>query len=165
MRNLFSKHETSAAEAARDPGPHILDEGAIHARWFIEYRLAQEVDRARRYGRPLAVLAGVPDTLPGETLPRDAVMAAAVAALATARNTDLVGWMGEDRILIVLPETTTEDAKVAMARWRDEMYLRSRSVGGQKWLLHLLDEVDEFDSPVRLETALYDRNRQEGKAA
>jgi hypothetical protein len=125
-------------------GPHLLEENGLLARWYIELRLAEESERARRYVRPLAALAASPSVLPGERLPEEARLQAAEAAKAAARTTDLVGWTGDDRILVVMPETDAESARIAAARWRDEIWLRSRSSGGQKWDIVTFDHGEKF---------------------
>jgi len=61
------------------------------------------------------------------------VLAVAAEALRTAsRTTDFVGWDGPDAILIVMPETIPETARVAAARWRNEIWLRTCALGGQR---------------------------------
>jgi len=150
MKLSFHKPET-----AGQSGPEMLVDRGILAAWFIEYRLAQEIERARRYDRPLAVLRATPQTLAGEALPEQALAAAAEAATVAARATDIVGWEGPQTILILMPETPPEAARVAAARWRNEIWVRSRGFGGHKWQLTLLewqitplDEVDESARPV-----------------
>jgi hypothetical protein len=123
----------------------VLRSGSLLAPWFIQYRLDEETDRARRYGRPLAVMVATPALLPGEPLSRAARQAASDAALHAARTTDLVGWADDEgRILIIMPETTADLANVAASRWRDEMWLRGRNVNGPKWEITLVHHPDEF---------------------
>ncbi len=153
-----------AAEDASGPNDGDLDEapdrllllhdGRLLAKWFIEYRLKQEVDRAKRYDRPLSVLVAVPTMLLNERLTDAALDAAVSAAVLAARETDLVGWIGEDRIMVIMPETNGDRAKIAMSRWRDEMWLRSRGVGGQKWQLTVLDALTELADFTTLDAAL-----------
>ena len=69
-------------DAEFDGGPdrlRLLHDGRLLAKWFIEYRLKQEVDRAKRYDRPLSVLIAVPTMLLNERL-TDAALDAAVSA-------------------------------------------------------------------------------------
>lgn len=153
-----------AEGAPASDGPQLLFDGQILARWFIEYRLTQEVDRAKRYHRPLSVLIAVPTLLSEEKLIPAALDAAVAAAVLSARESDLVGWIGEDRILAIMPETSAEHAEVALSRWRNEMWLRSRGVGGQKWQLVMLDELMEFNNIITLDRTLKTRVEQQRAA-
>lgn len=130
------------------PGPDMLRTGLLLSPWFIEYRLQEEIERARRYGRPLAIMMASPELLPGEYLTPEARDAGAEAALQAARGSDLVGWWsgGDGHILIIMPETMADVAKVGASRWRDEMWLRGRAVKGPKWDIALLHDPDEFKS-------------------
>ena len=157
---LFSRRSVQAPEA--DPVPaapaHVLRADSLLAPWFIHYRLDEEVDRARRYGRPLAVMMASPTLLVGERLSPEARQAGADAALHAARTTDLVGWADDDgQILIIMPETMADAANVAASRWRDEMWLRGRAVGAPKWAIALLHDPDEFKSREIIEEALRQR--------
>ena len=60
-----------AHDAPPPPGPHVLFDGPVLARWFIVYRLEQELYRARRYGAPLTVLISDPQLIVGERVRRD----------------------------------------------------------------------------------------------
>lgn len=127
--------------------PEALRQGALLARWYVLYRLEGELARARRYSRPLSVLIGEPVLLPGERVTAGESDAGATAAQAAARSTDLVGWLDEDRYIIVMPETVESDAEVAVFRWRNQMWLRSRHLGGRKW------RIAAIENSVRYETA------------
>jgi hypothetical protein len=137
----------------------MLRTGALLSSWYIEYRLQEEIDRAHRYGRPLAIMLASPELLAGEQLSRAARDAGAESALRAARNTDLVGWWmgGDGQILIIMPETIADIAQVAAARWRDEMWLGGRAVNGPKWDIVLLHDPDEFKSRDLIDTAVLKR--------
>ncbi|HZP56514.1 MAG TPA: hypothetical protein VFC53_03050 [Dehalococcoidia bacterium] len=160
MRLRFRPPE-SRPEAAPPGGhgPHLLRDGALLASWYIQHRLEEEVQRARRYGRPLAVMQASPVLRPDEALSPAVVENAAEAAMNAARTTDLVGWADEGRrdILIILPETIADIARVAAARWRDEMWLHGRRVDGPKWDIALLHDLDEFTSRELIDAALQQR--------
>jgi len=96
--------------------------------------------RARRYGRPLAVLVAAPDLLPGVFLEAAALDQAILAARLAARDTDLIGWLDEQRLIVILPETSVDDACVAAARWQNDIWLRSRGQGGRKWHVTIVDD-------------------------
>ena len=134
-------------ETARQPyGPETLREGPLLARWYMLLRLKEEMERARRYDRPLSILTAVPALLPGEQLSPEAFAAATEAALRAARSTDLLGWLDNDSILVIMPETSQAAAEAVVFRWRNEMWLCSRGVYGKKWKIIALD-------PAGLETA------------
>ena len=139
MRALFGKRTSTEHEEEVQPqplpvtGPALLREGPLLAPWYMVHRLEEEMERARRYGRPLAIVIAAPALLPGEAPDADVVEAATAAALKVARTTDLAGWLENSGLLIIMPETSLEGAEAAASRWRSELYLRTRSVGGKKW--------------------------------
>ena len=131
-------------EPRRANGPKLLFDRGILARWFILYRLIEEIDRAARYQRPLAVMVARPVLLKGEQLGAADRAVAAEAAARTARATDLVGWLSDDSILILMPETTPDATRVALNRWINEIWFHTRTRGGQKWDVIVLDQLDDF---------------------
>jgi len=155
MPGLFRSHASEPAAAAGPAGPELLLDGEIFARWYMEMRFEEEVERSHRYDRPLSVLVASPTVLAGETPAAKAVRAAAVAARRAARTIDLVGWIDQQTILMLLPETTREEARAAASRWRNEMYSRSRSDGGQKWEIRIAhDWMSRPDGQERLRQIL-----------
>lgn len=127
----------NAGEPARPqpPGPHLLMDGALYAEWFILYELEKELERARRHERPLSILILTPVPSLGEHPSGHALQVAAAAAMRCARPTDLIGWLPDNRILVVLPETDKDGAAAAGYRWRTEMYTRTLAVGALRWLV------------------------------
>jgi hypothetical protein len=155
MPGLFRPRTPEPARGQPATGREVLLEGEILARWYIEMRFEEEVERSHRYGRPLSVLVATPSVLPGETPAGKAVHAAAAAARAAARSMDLVGWIDEQTILMLLPETSREEARSAASRWRNEMYARSRNEGGQKWEIRIAhDWMTRPDGQERLRQIL-----------
>jgi len=146
MPGLGKKRTPPPASAQPQPsaGPRLLFERGIFARWYVLYRLIEEIDRATRYERPLAVLVARPALILGEKLAPEARSVAAEAAARTARSTDLVGWLSDDSILILMPETTQDEARAAANRWKSEIWLHTRTRGGQKWDVLILDRLAEF---------------------
>ena len=132
-------------EAPTEPGPHLLLDGPVLARWFVLYRLDQELYRARRYGAPLTVLVSEPQLITGERVRADGRAAAALAAAKSARSLDVVGWLDDSRIIMVLPMTDAPSARFAATRMRDEMWLLSYTHGGQKWQIRLVDDLDQIE--------------------
>ena len=124
----------------------LSDDGLLSA-WFIQYRMEQEIERALRYERPLAILIARPDLLVGERLTRAARAAAAGAALDASRATDLVGWAeGGASILILMPETDADMARVAASRWRDLIWTRGRAASAPKWEIRLIHDTETLRS-------------------
>lgn len=146
---LFKKPEVDPPAQPVAIGPDLLKDGPLFASWYLVYRLAEEMDRARRYGRPLAVAQAVTPSLSTVRQDPEALAAATEAAQTAARSTDLLGWLGDDRILMVMPETTETDAEVAVSRWQNEMWLRSRKFGGLKWHITALPDPIGFDSAAQ----------------
>jgi hypothetical protein len=135
------------AEPEMEPPPadstEVLQDGGLYARWYIVHRLDEELERARRYFRPLTVLLAAPTLLPGEHPTPEELEAASSAARSAARAIDMIGWVGQDRFLIVLPETMSRDAQIVMSRWRDKMWLRTRVLGGHEWVLISIENPEE----------------------
>lgn len=79
--------------------------------WFIHETVRRELDRARRYGRPVSfALVGVDDPHPERSF---AALTASV--MQVVRGSDLVGLVG-NRLAIVLPETDLDAAALTAER-------------------------------------------------
>lgn len=150
LRSLLSPRGQPPPDAPAEvpPGPHLIEDRGILAAWFMDWLVAREAARARRYGRPLSILRATPELLPHEHLSPEAAAAATDAARAAARTTDAIGW-DEDgvSIRILMPETAPDDAMVGASRWRDEMWLRGRAVGGPKWRITLAEDPGGASGP------------------
>ena len=145
-KDAAARADEAETTAPPPPGPHLLHEGPLLAPWFVLYRLAEEIERSRRYGRPLSILIARIQLLPHETIPAQGRQAAAEAATKAARGTDMVGWLDGRRIIAVLPETDAESGRFVVSRLRDEMWLLSYAQGGQKWEIDLIDHIDRIDA-------------------
>jgi hypothetical protein len=159
LMRLFKHTEPEPDAGSTEPlvDPSVLRDGVLLAEWYILHRLDEELEQSRRYDRPLSVIIGAPMLLPGERLSSAEIEVAAAAARAAARSTDLLGWLGQDRILIVMPETTPDGAKVGAFRWRNEMWLRSRQVGERKWQVLIMENLGDFETGEQLIHAATDR--------
>ena len=146
---LFKKPEADAPAQPATIGPDLLKDGPLFASWYLVYRLDAEMERARRYGRPLAVAQAVTPAVSTVREDKEALAAATEAAQTVARSTDLLGRIGEDRILMLMPETTETEAEAAVSRWQNEMWLRSRKFGGLKWHITALPDPLGFDSAAQ----------------
>lgn len=144
------------AKVQNQPDEVLRDRGLL-APWFMAYRLEQEIERARRYGRPLSVMMAEPALLPNERYSRAAMEAVAEAAHKVSRNTDLVGWADEmARLVIIMPETDGEAAQIAATRLRDELWIRTRAADGHKWEVGLLcgpEEAAQLLAPAQEQLA------------
>lgn len=146
---LFKKPEADLPAQPVAIGPELLKDGSLFAAWYLVYRLDEEMDRARRYGRPLALAQAVTPSVSTLREDPEALTAATEAAQTAARSTDLLGWIGEDRILMIMPETTETEAETAVSRWQNEMWLRSRKFGGLKWHITALPDPLGFESAAQ----------------
>lgn len=119
-------------------------DGPLYATWYTHFRLAQEVARSRRYGNALSILVAEPQLITREHATSAGTLAAAQAAIKSARNTDLVGWMGDGNIMVIMAETDAPSGRFAVTRLRDEMWLLSHSHGGHKWQITLIDDLERI---------------------
>jgi hypothetical protein len=147
---FLRRTEPEVTVGPRHAGPDILRDGVLLAHWYILYRLDEEMERARRYRRPLSIMIARPMLLPGEQPTAVLLEVGAAAAQAAARSTDLLGSLGGDGILMIMPETGQADANVAVSRWRDDMWLRAQHVGGHKWRVAAIENPGGFETAEQL---------------
>lgn len=97
-------------------------EGRPH--WFTQRymleRLDEEVERCRRRGTPLAVVLGELATPAGTSVPREEADRLANWLQSTVaqakRRSDVAGHYGQHGFIMVMPQTTAEQAQAACAR-------------------------------------------------
>ncbi|MCR4391725.1 MAG: GGDEF domain-containing protein, partial [Candidatus Acetothermia bacterium] len=103
-------------QAIRDPLT------GLYNRRFLSEVLAQELERARRYGRPLALVMGDVDSFKaindryGHVAGDQALQRVARVLQSTVRASDYVVRYGGEEFVVVLPETDEAGAEEAMAR-------------------------------------------------
>jgi diguanylate cyclase (GGDEF)-like protein len=140
--------------ARRLPPQVALDRlTGLPGRGAFEARAAEEMSRAGRYGRPLAVALAEVDGLGavrGEHGPAGAeaaLQAVAGVLLASVRRSDLAAHLGDGRFALVLPETTAEmvrsklehvryrvaEARVLVGRRRAHRLAVTVSIGVANW--------------------------------
>lgn len=111
-------HNAVAHAAQTDALTGLFNRGALME------RLEREIDRARRYGRPLAVIffdldhfKGINDTY-GHQFGDRVLRELARIATRTVRSIDLVGRYGGEEFVAVLPETDGAQALIVAERLR-----------------------------------------------
>jgi hypothetical protein len=147
---FLRRTEPEVTVGPRPAGPEVLRDGVLLAHWYVLYRLEEEMERARRYRRPLSIMLAKPMLLPGERPTAVLLEVGAAAAQAAARSTDLLGSLGCEGILMIMPETGQAGANVAVSRWRDDMWLRGQHVGGHKWRVVAMENPGEFETAQQL---------------
>lgn len=109
--------------------------GIANSRSIYEHAAA-ELDRARRYGRPLTVVyldldnfKEVNDTM-GHQVGDQLLNAVARLLAGNIRSTDWVGRLGGDEFLIIFPETSPELAKSLIQRIHEKL---NASMDDKSW--------------------------------
>lgn len=109
--------------------------GALNARAFAE-RLTQELDRGRRYTRPMALLYLDLDDFKtvndrhGHATGDSVLQLVARATRRTMRQSDVVGRLGGDEFAVLMPETEGGVALGAATRLVSEVRSASRDTSG-----------------------------------
>lgn len=81
----------------------------LYAHWYVALRGDEECARAQRYGHPLCMLVIEPRPYTESW----AVQGALAGWLSTrTRSTDIVGYLGNGRYVIIMPETSSEQTTV-----------------------------------------------------
>jgi len=109
-------------------GAHRVDSltGLLGHATFAEL-LLHEMERAKRYKRPMSVLAIEPDDpeRAGPAAARDTLMRHVAASLReSVRDVDLLARLGPDRFALLLPETDARGALKAAERLREAVASR-----------------------------------------
>ncbi len=107
---------------------------ALHAgeAYKLKLKLTREVEQAAKAQRPYAVLACVPQGLPGETA-SDVVSVAAECVLDLVREQDMPGIAGRDIVVLGLAETDAAGAQATAHRLQNELTLRSTPLRNTVW--------------------------------
>jgi hypothetical protein len=76
------------------------------------------------------------------------VAVGAQTAQTVARSTDLIGWLDDRCILIILPHIDEAQAAKTIERWRGEMLTRSWHLGGGvRWRIAAAADARIYASP------------------
>lgn len=118
---LVRANEKLAELAMTDPLTKILNRRAL----FQRFR--QEIDRAKRYDRPLAVVMIDVDhfktfnDMEGHVLGDEALRKVAAVLQSNLRKTDVLGRYGGEEFIVLMPETKTSHALDICERLRREI--------------------------------------------
>ncbi|MGZ4269634.1 MAG: diguanylate cyclase domain-containing protein [Solirubrobacteraceae bacterium] len=124
--------ERLAAHASADPLTGLLNHRAFHD------RLAEEIGRGRRHGRPLALaLVDVDAFRPlndaiGHAAADDVLVEVARRLAAAVRAEDAIGRVGSDQFALLLPETTKLQALALVERGRRAV--AATPIAGDRWV-------------------------------
>ncbi len=95
-------------------------------------KLKREVEQAAKDQRPYAVLACVPQGLPGE-IASDVVSGVAECVLGIVREQDMPGMPRRDIVALGLPETDSAGVQATAHRLQNELTLRSTPLRNTVW--------------------------------
>ncbi|UCD16896.1 MAG: GGDEF domain-containing protein [Candidatus Zixiibacteriota bacterium] len=145
---------------------------------FFEKRIEEEFDRARRYGRPMALLIIDIDDLKIVNdkyghLAGDCILKSLARTLsASVRTNDVISRYGGDEFCLIMPETSREQARVFMERIRDtissmpcrmegavEKHSYSVSIGGAVYPV----DADSIDSLIHAADMALLKAKSEGR--
>jgi hypothetical protein len=147
---LSRGRKEDASPPPQTDGSNAIFDGGLLAAWYVARRLDEELARAHRCDRQLSVLLTSPQLLPGERLPASAREAAAAAALRGTRRYDLVGWLPNGGIVVIMPETGQREAASVADRLRNEMFRCNSAVGGHKWAVRDVIDGRAFNTSIAL---------------
>jgi hypothetical protein len=95
-------------------------ETGLFTHWYLELRGKEECDRAARYQRELAFLVIEPSREDGDQL--NTLRTLQVWLTKHLRHTDIAGYLGNGRFLIIMPEADGEAATQLIRRLKTEGY-------------------------------------------
>lgn len=120
----------------------IDDLTKLHNGRYLRQFLVNEIKRARRYSSSVAALfldlddfKGIND-MHGHLVGSHVLVEVAAIILQSIRDTDMVARYGGDEFVIVLPETTIEQAAFVAERMREKI-AQQEFTGGRRLRLHL----------------------------
>ena len=111
-------------------GERALEHRGLLALWFVRLRLEEELDRSRRAGHQLSVVVLGPKT---NDVSAEALAAAAAAVKASSRKADLIGWLTDQIIVVVLPDGDEVGTRHAAGRWKNQIWLKTMHMGAVRW--------------------------------
>ena len=146
--------------------------GAANARAF-DAAAQIEIDRLRRYGRPVSLLymdvddfKGVNDRF-GHAVGDQVLGTVSHVMRCTVRATDLVARLGGDEFAVLMPETERFSAVALARRMREELSRVTlpdgRPVRFSMGVASFVHPLDSVDAMIRAADALMYRAKEQGK--
>ena len=116
----------------------------LFAHWYVELRGNEECDRARRYGRELAVAVIEPnrerDAWEMQERMRDWLRDG-------VRHTDITGYLGNGRYVVIMPEADREAAEAAIGR------MKAQDLATDAGLAFFPEDGESFEALYRTASA------------
>ena len=129
------KKETPADQpSANEASPvdtALRDELGLYHLWYLELRLAEELDRAARTESVFSLVAWQLRVLPGEIPHFDLLEQAAKLITGSLRNYDIPSRIDTVRFVAILFDADLADASTVAFRIKGDLQLRASSAG--KW--------------------------------
>ena len=129
------KIETPADQPSANgasPVDHALrDELGLYHLWYLELRLAEELDRAARTESVFSLVAWQLRVLPGEIPHFDLLEQAAKLITGSLRNYDIPSRIDTVRFVAILYDADLADASTVAFRVKGDLQIRAPSAG--KW--------------------------------
>ena len=120
-----------SAKGASPVDAALRDELGLYHLWYLELRLAEELDRAARTGSVFSLTAWQLRVLPGETPHPDLLEQAAKLITDSLRNYDVPSRIDAVRFVAILFDADLADASTVAFRTKADLHLRAPSAG--KW--------------------------------
>ena len=120
-------------------------------------RLEEEIFRAERYGRALMVLCVLPQRLPGEDPQPKETTLAADALSGRLRFSDRVGMLDDGTLVVLLPETSGDAARVVAHKIVADLAIRGSGLGHAKWLVGTSTFPEDGTDPSSMVVAAFQR--------
>ncbi|MCH7697854.1 MAG: hypothetical protein IH865_02795 [Chloroflexi bacterium] len=98
----------------------------------LKERLMAEVERAVAEQEPYAIIASIPQRLPGEEI-SDVIQVGARCAVDLVRDGDVVGLLDGEIIVVGLSGTTPNLARVFAYRLQSDLRLRTHALRNTVW--------------------------------
>lgn len=135
LLKFYARHSMDALLHDRFYRLATVDAGTgVYSRRYVLDALTREIKRARRHSRPLAVICldldhfkSVNDRW-GHDAGDQVLRETTITAHACLRGNDLLGRIGGEEFLVVLPDTTLQDALTLAERLRSTLAARTLSL-------------------------------------
>ena len=119
---------------------------------LLDSRLTEECERARRYKRSVSILIVAMDSLAkltkeyGTNLPEVIIQEVAEFLRENTRSVDIIIRKGEDRFVVILPETQLDPSRIVAERIRYAVDKKVFKIEGQAIKVTVSIGIIQFDS-------------------